>query len=105
MARSKPEPRVCLRIRAKEAFMERKVLRAVLGGLFGFGALGAVALIGASPHPVPGNTEGNWRLLDPVTYENITIFPVVSSTTQDTSPFLTLDEGLSSGDVMVSEQG
>jgi len=40
-----------------------------------------------------------------VTYENITIFPVVSSSAQDTSPFLTLDEGLSSGEVIISEQG
>jgi hypothetical protein len=53
----------------------------------------------------PGKNEGAWRLLDPVTYENITIFPVVSSITQDTSEFLTLDEGLSSGQVIVSEQG
>ena len=85
--------------------MDRKVLGAVLGGLFGCGALGGLALVGASPNPGPGNTEGNWRLLDPVTYENITIFPVVSSTGQDTSAFLTLDEGLSSGEVIVSEQG
>jgi hypothetical protein len=85
--------------------MDRKVLGAVLGGLFGFGALGGLALVGASPNPAPGNTEGNWRLLDPVTYENITIFPVVSSSGQDTSAFLTLDEGLSSGEVIVSEQG
>jgi hypothetical protein len=53
----------------------------------------------------PGKPEGGWRLLDPLTYENITIFPVVSSITQDTSEFLTLDEGLSSGQVIVSEQG
>lgn len=53
----------------------------------------------------PGKPEGNWRLLDPVSYENITIFPVVSSSTQDTAGFMTLDEGLSSGDVIVSEQG
>ncbi len=52
-----------------------------------------------------GNRKANWRLLDPVAYENITIFPVVSSSTQDTSPFLTLDEGLSSGEGIVSEQG
>lgn len=55
--------------------------------------------------PAPGKPEGDWRLLDPVTYDNITIFPVVSSITQDTSEFLTLDEGLSSGQVIVSEQG
>jgi hypothetical protein len=40
-----------------------------------------------------------------VAYENITIFPVVSATSQDTSAFLTLDEGLSSGEVIISEQG
>jgi len=44
-------------------------------------------------------------MLDPVTYENISIFPVVTSAQQNTSAFLTLDEGLSSGDVIVSEQG
>jgi hypothetical protein len=81
------------------------MLGAILGSLFGMSALGGLALIGAGPNPVPGKPEGNWRLLDPVTYENITIFPVVSSLMQDTSPFLTLDEGLSSGEVIVSEQG
>jgi len=85
--------------------MERSILGAIFGGLFGISTLGGLALIGASPNPMPGKPEGNWRLLDPVAYENITIFPVVSSSGQDTSPFLTLDEGLSSGEVIVSEQG
>ena len=85
--------------------MERSILGAIFGGLFGISALGGLAAIGASPNPAPGKLEGNWRLLDPVAYENITIFPVVSSSGQDTSPFLTLDEGLSSGEVIVSEQG
>jgi len=85
--------------------MERSILGAIFGSLFGISALGGLALIGSSPNPVPGKPEGNWRLLDPVSYENITIFPVVSSSSQDTSPFLTLDEGLSSGEVIVSEQG
>jgi hypothetical protein len=81
------------------------MLGAILGSFFGMSALGGLALIGAASNPVPGKPEGNWRLLDPVTYENIAIFPVVSSSAQDTSPFLTLDEGLSSGEVIVSEQG
>ena len=85
--------------------MDRTILGAVFGALFGFGALGGLAFVGASPDPVPGKPESNWRLLDPVSYENITIFPVVSSSSQDTSPFLTLDEGLSTGEVVVSEQG
>lgn len=85
--------------------MERSILGAIFGGLFGISALGGLAFIGAGPNAVPGKPEGNWRLLDPIAYENITIFPVVSSSMQDTSPFLTLDEGLSSGEIIVSEQG
>src|SRR5271168_1967027 len=85
--------------------MDRSVLGAIFGSLFGISALGGLAFIGASPNPMPGKIEGDWRLLDPVAYENITIFPVVSSSGQDTSAFLTLDEGLSSGEVIVSEQG
>jgi hypothetical protein len=85
--------------------MERSILGTIFRCFVGISALGGLALMGASPNPAPGKTEGNWRLLDPVSYENITIFPVVSSSMQDTSPFLTLDEGLSSGEVLVSEQG
>jgi hypothetical protein len=85
--------------------MERSILGTILSSFVGIGALGGLALLGASPNPVPWKTEGNWHLLDPVSYENITIFPVASSSMQDTSPFLTLDGGLSSGEVLVSEQG
>jgi len=46
---------------------------------------------GATP---PGKQEGEWRLLEPVSYENLTVFPVVSSSGYDTSAFLTLEDGL-----------
>jgi hypothetical protein len=56
--------------------------------------------------PAFGQGEGaNWRLAEPVSYETLTIFPVVSPQSADTSGFITLDEGLSSGEVVVSEQG
>ena len=86
--------------------MERSILGAIFGSLFGISTLGGLAFIWAAPGAtIPPKPEGNWRLLDPVTYENITVFPVVTSYGQDTAAFLTLDEGLSSGDVIVSEQG
>ncbi len=87
--------------------MERSLLSALAGTLLGISALGSAAFVWAgsgSPGPQP-KQEGDWRLLDPITYENISIFPVVSSVSQDTSAFVTLDEGLSSGDVIVREQG
>jgi hypothetical protein len=87
--------------------MERSLLGALTGTLLGISALGSMAFMWAgtgSPAPQP-KPEGDWRLLDPITYENISIFPVVSAIAQDSSAFVTLDDGLSSGDVVVREQG
>jgi hypothetical protein len=87
--------------------MERSLLSALAGTLLGISALGSATFVWAgvgSPSPEPKG-EADWRLLDPITYENTSIFPVVSSVSQDTSAFVTLDEGLSSGDVVVREQG
>src|SRR5258707_8556764 len=87
-----------------------RILISMLGhGLLGFSALGMATLgflwyspTGATP---PGKQEGEWRLLEPVSYENLTVFPVVSSSGYDTSAFLTLEDGLSNGEVTVREQG
>src|SRR6266850_1021287 len=88
--------------------MERSLFAALIGGLLGISTLGGLAFIwgpAEARQPPPPRSEGDWRLLDPVTYENISVFPVVSSNGQDTSPFLTLEEGLSTGEVLVREQG
>src|SRR5207244_10945553 len=88
--------------------MERSIFAALIGGLLGITALGGLAFVGSapgSPSALPSRPEGEWRLLDPVVYENISIFPVVSSQGQDTSPFLTLEEGLATSQVTVAEQG
>src|SRR3979490_2721333 len=90
--------------------MERSIVSALVGGLLGISTLGGLAFIWGpfephQPPPPPGRTEGEWQLLDPVTYENISVFPVVSSYSQDTSPFLTLEEGLATGDVAVHGKG
>jgi hypothetical protein len=76
------------------------------GGLaFGAAVASAPATpAGNSPEPGPA-AENAWRLLPGITYENITLFPVVAPGGADTSMFLTLDEGLASGEVVVTEQG
>jgi hypothetical protein len=83
--------------------MDRPLL-ALFGSLLGFTALGFVGSGSGNP-PSPPKYEGDWRLLEPISYENLTVFPVVSSTGYDTSHFLTLEEGLSSGEVTIREQG
>src|SRR5437879_2421157 len=99
--------------------MERSIFAAVIGGFLGVVTLGSLAFVFSAPDSGPNSQpsaipaspstpprpEGEWRLLDPVTYENISVFPVVASYGQDTSAFLTLEAGLASGDVVVRERG
>jgi hypothetical protein len=58
---------------------------------------------GATGEPAP--IVSDYKLLDPITHGDLTIFPVVSAKTHDTNGFLTLDEGVRSGEVVVTEAG
>jgi len=49
--------------------------------------------------------EAGWHLANPISYENMTVFPVLAGRDSDTSAFATLDEALASGDAIVTEQG
>jgi len=52
-----------------------------------------------------GIASPNYKVLNPISHGNLTIFPVVTSITHDTSGFITLDEGIRSGEVVVTETG
>ena len=84
--------------------MDRSFFTLLGSGLLGISALGFACSSPGSPAQ-PGKPESDWRLLEPISYENLTVFPVVSSSGYDTSAFLTLEEGLSRGEVTVREQG
>jgi len=47
----------------------------------------------------------SYKVLPPIRHGNLAVFPVVAQKSFDTSEFLTLDEGLKSGDVVVTETG
>src|SRR5712664_4134580 len=87
--------------------MQRSLFAVAITALAAIATLGGLAFVWAAPNPhkAASRGEGDWRILDPVVYENIAIFPVVSGSSQDTSSFLTLEEGLASGEVIVSERG
>jgi ARG/rhodanese/phosphatase superfamily protein len=90
--------------------MDRSLLSLFGHEFLGFAALSVAALgfVWSGPG-IPGGAgtkpEDDWRLLEPITYENVTVFPVVSASGHDTRAFLTLEEGLSSGEIIVREQG
>ena len=52
-----------------------------------------------------GEVGSSYKVLDPIRHGNLTVFPVVSSKNYPTGAFLTLDEGLHSGEVVVAEAG
>jgi hypothetical protein len=69
----------------------------------------AIAAVNLCPRARASNREQalaqpGWRLARPITYENLTIFPVVTSQEADTSEFVTLDQALASGEAIVSEE-
>jgi hypothetical protein len=52
-----------------------------------------------------GEVSQGYSLLSPIRSGNLTVFPVVAKKSYDTSEFITLDDGLRSGDVIVTEAG
>ena len=70
----------------------------------------AVLLIAAAfamidHHSAQAGEVAGLKVLDPIHHANLTIFPVVTGKSYSTGEFLTLDEGLRSGEVVVTEAG
>jgi hypothetical protein len=62
----------------------------------------------AEPDAYAGKTSATsteYQVLEPIRQGSLEVFPVVAAVTHDTSGFLTLDEGLKSGEVVVTEYG
>jgi hypothetical protein len=51
------------------------------------------------------NATSGYKVLDPIRHGNLTVFPVAAAKSYATGEFLTLDEGLRSGEVVVTEAG
>ncbi len=73
------------------------------------GAIVALAVLGMFyPCLAPAgqvSTVAEYTVLEPIRHGALTIFPVVAGSSHDTHAFITLDEGLRSGEVVVSETG
>jgi hypothetical protein len=70
-----------------------------------------VALAGfvcLDPRPVQAGQDpsiSSYKVLEPIRHGSLTVFPVVAPKSYATNEFLTLDEGLRSGEVLVTEYG
>jgi hypothetical protein len=71
-----------------------------------FTLLGGIALYWPCSAPAGGMPPiSGYTVLAPIRHGNLTVFPVVAARSYDTEEFLTLDEGLRSGEVIVTESG
>ncbi len=59
----------------------------------------------ASSQPGTPVAQTGWQVHEPITHSNLALFPVTTSLHHDSSGYITLDEGLQSGEVEVSELG
>jgi hypothetical protein len=96
-----PPERMCIRSPEEPSMRPKNsVLFAVLLLVAGFALL--------DRHPVrAGEVTPNsgYKVLDPIRHGNLTVFPVAAAKSYPTGEFLTLDEGLHSGEVVVTEAG
>ncbi len=76
------------------------------GFIFAAAFVGVLALAFAfTPARAGIPSSGNYKVLAPISHGNLTIFPVVADETYDTSGFITLDDGIRTGQVVVTESG
>ena len=62
--------------------------------------------VSANPELAAGpDSSSGWRIGEPITYETLTVFPVLSWQEAYTADFETLDAALASGEAIVAEQG
>src|ERR1051326_1574388 len=86
----------------KGVLLMKLSLLAVVATLLSGLAVMAIGTPGDSGAP-PALSD--YKVLEPISHGDLTIFPVVSSKAHDTSQFITLDEGIRSGEVVVTEVG
>src|SRR6202162_95877 len=87
--------------------MKSKMLL-TLAALLLMAGLTTARLVTANLRPVragEGPSSSAFKVLEPIGHGNLTVFPVVAPKSYATSEFLTLDEGLRSGEVVVTEYG
>jgi hypothetical protein len=76
------------------------------GSFFTLLALAVGWLLVVAGFCAAGDTKSaGYQVLEPIGHGRLTVFPIVAAVSHDTREFLTLDEGLRSGEVVITEAG
>ncbi|HEX8722416.1 MAG TPA: DUF6569 family protein [Pyrinomonadaceae bacterium] len=80
--------------------------RNLAAALFACALMLAALALPHAPARAKGRQHGDrWRVLAPVTYRNLTIFPVAGPDLAGSEGYVTLDEGTRAGTVVITERG
>ena len=90
-----------MRIPIRSGFFRIALLATLLISVFVLHHLNRVRAAGGPVEPL----RSSYRVLAPIVSGNLLLFPVVETGKMPASPFLTLDEGIKSGQVEVTEAG
>jgi hypothetical protein len=77
----------------------------ILLALGGFVLAASVVIVNQHSARAGEVAASGYKVLEPIRHGNLTVFPVVATKSYPTGEFLTLDEGLRSGEVVVTEYG
>ncbi len=75
------------------------------GGASEGGSSAAAGVNDRSTPVVETELSGDRTILGPFTHENLTVFLIADGSVADEREFITLDEAIASGDVVIAEQG
>ncbi len=73
--------------------------------IFAVFAVATVLTYDTTPAVAGISNVREWQVNQPIVYSNLALFPVTSGQSHDSRNYLTLDEGLRSGEVVVTELG
>ena len=82
--------------------------RALSAALCACALLLAATALPSAPSVASAKGNGNgmdWRVLTPISYKNLTIFPVTGADLPGSEAYITLDEGTRAGTVVITEKG
>jgi len=78
----------------------------LFGAVIGLVIVAGLVCLDLRPvHAGEQSSVSGYKVLEPIRHGSLTVFPVVAPKSYATGEFLTLDEGLRSGDVVVTEYG
>ena len=87
--------------------MRSRLIAAVIASVTGLVVV-AVILPCLNLRPVHAGEQpsvSGYKVLEPIRHGSLTVFPIVAPRSYSTGDFMTLDEGLRSGEVVVTEYG